>query len=72
MKGDQNVVMDCSVAWTTPGRLFNLSSDREQSILVGDKPPDGITSLKWTRWRFCTAIGNFTLTKSGTSNSFSS
>ena len=46
MKGDQNIAMNCSVAWTTPDRLFDLSSDRKDAICVGDKPPDGVTSLK--------------------------
>ena len=46
MEGDEDAVVDCSMAWTTSGRLCNLSSDREDSVLVGDQPPDGITSLK--------------------------
>lgn len=46
MKGDQGAVVDCNVTWTTASGLCNLSSDREDSILVGDESPNGITSLK--------------------------
>ena len=46
MEGDEDAVVDRSMAWTTSGRLCNLSSDREDTVLVGDQPPDGITSLK--------------------------
>ena len=46
MKGDEDAVVDCSVAWTTSGRLCNLSSDREDTIFVWDKSPNGITPLE--------------------------
>ena len=71
MNRDQNIVINRGVAWTTSGRLFNLSSDRENTVLVGDKPPDGITSLKRDPFEICTANGDFRLTRSGTNNSFS-
>jgi hypothetical protein len=46
VNGDQKVVENRGVARTTSGRLCNLSSYREGSALVGDEPPDGVTSLK--------------------------
>ena len=46
MKGDQKAVMDCSVTRATPRRLSDLSSNREDSVLVANEPPDGIASLK--------------------------
>ena len=46
MKGDEDAVVDCSVAWTTSSRLCNLSSDREDTIFVRDKSPNGITPLE--------------------------
>lgn len=57
MEGDQDAVVDCSVARTTSGRLWNLSSYREDSVSAGEEPPNGITSLKeellgiWNRLR---------------------
>ena len=46
MKGDQKAVVDCGMTRATPRRLGNLSSNRENSVLVADEPPDGVTSLK--------------------------
>ncbi len=46
MKGDQKAVVDCSVTRATPRRLCDLSSDREDSVLVANEPPNGIASLK--------------------------
>ena len=46
MKGDEDAVVNYSVAWATSSRLFNLSSDREDTVFVRDKSPNGITSLK--------------------------
>jgi len=57
------------MARTTPGRLDNLSFDREDSVFVGDESPNSITSLKnRNRWEFET--GQRTpLTMSGTNSS---
>ena len=46
MEGDKNVIVDCSVAWTASSRLCDLSSDREDTVFVGDEPPNSITSLE--------------------------
>jgi len=46
VKGDQKAVVDCSVTRATPRRLCDLSSDREDPVLVANEPPDGIASLK--------------------------
>ena len=46
MEGDKDAVVDYSVAWTASSRLCNLSPDREDTVLVGDEPPNGIASLK--------------------------
>ena len=46
MEGDKDAVVNYNVAWTASSRLCNLSSDREDTVCVGDQPPDGITSLE--------------------------
>jgi len=46
MKGDKDIVFDCSVAWATSSRLCDLPSNREDSVLVGNEPPNGVTSLE--------------------------
>ena len=56
MESDEDAVADHSMAWTTSGRLCNLSSDREDSVLVGDQPPDGITSLKINQLRILNTL----------------
>ena len=70
MKGDQDVSVDSSVAWATPRRLRDLSPNREDSVLIGNEPPNGIASLKTETigdWRH--VKGRFILTRSGTNSS---
>ena len=46
MKGDQDPIVNRSMAWATSVRLFYLSSNREDPVLVRDEPPNGITPLE--------------------------
>jgi hypothetical protein len=48
VEGDNDVAIDCSVAWTTTSKLRNLSPERVDTVIVGDEPPNRVTSLKRT------------------------
>jgi len=56
VEGDEDAVVDYGVTWTTPGRLCNLPYDGEDSVFVGDEPPNGITYPKRDQLRISNAL----------------